>query len=300
MKPGTRAPQTGRTGRARRPRRKAARRALPVVAAALLLAACAPGIPDSGRGVGFGAYPEPRPGAGDAAAAVPLVSGGEISGETISPGLDLPTSAPAPRMADGASGPQAQVPAGAAAGAPPAADPPAPEAGTGTAQAAGGRSVPAAAVPAGTVPIAPDNPGLSDEQDFDAVSARETIESDRARLEAQRRAYQLIRPKPLPPRPKRSLALIVDYALSTNNRVGQPLYRRVGLFSRERFERNCAKYPSSDQAQEAFLRAGGPKRDRYGLDPDGDGFACYWDPEPFRMAVRSGGEAGQEPEGGGQ
>jgi hypothetical protein len=32
------------------------------------------------------------------------------------------------------------------------------------------------------------------------------------------------------------------------------------------------------------LSNGGPERDRLGLDPDGDGFACYWDPTPFRLA----------------
>jgi hypothetical protein len=40
-------------------------------------------------------------------------------------------------------------------------------------------------------------------------------------------------------------------------------------------------------AQIAFLERGGPKRDTLGLDPDGDGFACYWDPAPFRKAVNN-------------
>ena len=43
---------------------------------------------------------------------------------------------------------------------------------------------------------------------------------------------------------------------------------------------------SDAAAQEAFLKAGGPERDRYGLDPDGDGFACRWDPTPFRAAIK--------------
>ena len=33
------------------------------------------------------------------------------------------------------------------------------------------------------------------------------------------------------------------------------------------------------------LPCGGPERDPRGLDPDGDGFACDWDPAPFRAAV---------------
>lgn len=50
-------------------------------------------------------------------------------------------------------------------------------------------------------------------------------------------------------------------------------------------QRNCAGYASPDQAQIDFLANGGPQRDRKGLDPDGDGFACGWDPSPFRSAV---------------
>ena len=40
----------------------------------------------------------------------------------------------------------------------------------------------------------------------------------------------------------------------------------------------------SDLAQIEFLERGGPARDRLGLDPDGDGYACAWDPTPFRKA----------------
>ena len=37
-------------------------------------------------------------------------------------------------------------------------------------------------------------------------------------------------------------------------------------------------------AQAEFLRRGGPDRDPKALDPDGDGFACSWDPRPFQAA----------------
>ena len=43
---------------------------------------------------------------------------------------------------------------------------------------------------------------------------------------------------------------------------------------------------ADDVAQEAFLAQGGPQSDRKGLDPDGDGFACDWDPRPFRAALQ--------------
>lgn len=128
------------------------------------------------------------------------------------------------------------------------------------------------------------NPSISDEQDFSAVSARESIESDRERLAAQREQYTFIEPTAVPSRAGGTGPNIVEYALSTTNSVGQPVYRRSGLRGVSSSQRACAKYASPDLAQIAFLQAGGPKRDRKNLDPDGDGFACSWDPAPFRLA----------------
>ncbi len=144
-----------------------------------------------------------------------------------------------------------------------------------------GASLPTTAAPQ----VDLNNPGISDEQDFSAVSSRETIESDRQRMEANKEAYQVIQPQALPTRSGGSGPSVVEFALSTNNGVGEALYSRLTILSESRFNKNCAKYTSSDQAQQAFLKAGGPSRDRMGLDPDGDGFACYWDPSPFRRAV---------------
>ncbi|MBL3570489.1 hypothetical protein BV509_09440 [Rhodovulum sulfidophilum] len=128
--------------------------------------------------------------------------------------------------------------------------------------------------------------GISDEQSFAAVSARESIASDRQRLEQQREQYTFIPPEPLPPRPGGDGAGIIEYALSTTNPLGQPVYKRGRAVAPETLARRCAKYGSDDHAQEAFLKNGGPERDRLGIDPDGDGFACYWDPSPFRLAER--------------
>ncbi|MEL6168049.1 MAG: hypothetical protein AAFR35_05125 [Pseudomonadota bacterium] len=127
------------------------------------------------------------------------------------------------------------------------------------------------------------NPEISDEQDFEAVSARETIESDAERRQRQQEAYRVIAPTALPDRPDSGRPNIVDFALSTTNAVGQPVYRR-GSVSQSRYDRACAAYATADLAQEDFLRSGGPERDRKDLDPDGDGFACAWDPTPFRAA----------------
>lgn len=148
-----------------------------------------------------------------------------------------------------------------------------------TAMAAGTATNP---LPEGT-PVAP--AAISDEQSFDAVTARETPESDAARIAENREQYVVIQPTDLPPRPDGQGPSTVAFALATNNVPGQALYDRSSLFSSEsRFARNCAKYGGDDAAQQAFLDAGGPERDRYGIDPDGDGFACYWDPRPFRAA----------------
>ncbi len=223
-------------------------RLLAMVILAGLVSACTAPVPDSGRGVGFEPYGNGT--ASDTPVVTgPIVNGDEISDEAVAAGSDVPQASN--RLPLGT--------VGVDVGSEPPARPTPPE-------------------------IKLDNPGISDEQDFSAVTSRETIESDRERIAAQRQAYQVIAPKALPTRPGKSFASIVEFALSTTNSVGQPLYSRSKILAKARFERNCAKYPSSDLAQEAFLKAGGPQRDRYGLDPDGDGFACFWDPQPYRLA----------------
>jgi hypothetical protein len=77
------------------------------------------------------------------------------------------------------------------------------------------------------------------------------------------------------------------YALSTSNPIGTQLYSRAGFNLQAKAQRNCAQFASPDQAQIEFLSNGGPQRDRKGLDPDGDGYACGWDPSPFRSAVNN-------------
>lgn len=129
------------------------------------------------------------------------------------------------------------------------------------------------------------NAGISDENDFDAVAERQSIESDAQRIERNRAAYQVIEPTDLPSRAGAGGPNIVAYALKTSNPKGTSVYKRSSFNAQKKFERNCAKYPSPDKAQVAFLANGGPDRDRLGLDPDGDGYACGWDPAPFRTAA---------------
>lgn len=132
------------------------------------------------------------------------------------------------------------------------------------------------------------NVAISDEQDFGAVSERESIQSDAERLARRKAQYVQIQPKAVPTGSSGRAASVVQFALSTTNRVGESIYRRSGKVGGSRYTKNCAKYPSPDLAQTAFLESGGPQKDSKGIDPDGDGFACSWDPQSFRNA-RSGG-----------
>lgn len=130
--------------------------------------------------------------------------------------------------------------------------------------------------------IGTDNPGISDSQDFEAVSERRTREQDAERLREQRENYRMIPAEPLPK--DAEIPSIASFALSTRHPVGQKMYRRSifdGLFGSP-----CEDYATPDDAQLAFLEAGGPERDQLGLDPDGDGYACGWSPEPYRRMAR--------------
>jgi hypothetical protein len=125
------------------------------------------------------------------------------------------------------------------------------------------------------------NTGISQENNFDAVSGQRSIESDAARIAANRAQYQVIQPQALPERGE-SGPNIVAFALATNHPVGTKLYRRSGFNAANRYNRSCSVFRHQDQAQIAFLEAGGPERDRQGMDPDGDGYACTWDPSVYR------------------
>ena len=129
-----------------------------------------------------------------------------------------------------------------------------------------------------------DNPTISREQDFEAVSAERDIAADAERIRIAREQRQEIAPTPLE-RPADVGPNIFAYALDRARPVGS-----VGAYGRGlgagRAAPRCATYASPDLAQEAFLEAGGPERDRLALDPDGDGNACGWDPAVVRNAVQ--------------
>lgn len=249
------------------------------------LAGCAPEVPESG--VGFDSY---QSYAADRDAQLR----GEIPPSQLPPsnGFDPARVGAAIDAAD---------PSGAAPGAPlqgtvplSSAPPPAVQGGAYGAVIGSGATLeadrPRGNAPAGIAETTSEmaavgSPGISDEQDFNAVASRETIESDRQRIERNRAQYQVIAPTALPERTGDTGPNIVAYALGTTNQVGEPIYRRSALRLTSP-EAACKRYRSPDLAQQAFLESGGPERDPKGLDPDGDGFACAWDPRPFRTALQ--------------
>ena len=234
-------------------------------AAFVALAACDTAVPDSGAGVGFGDYEtyQKQKAARDA----------QLNGQAV-PGAPEVSSAPL-------AGSGAMQPQGTGSSADVAQETQAVLAAT----RANSGQVPIDASPSNPAPVQINNPaGISQENDFGAVDAQRSIEADAALRAAQQAQYQVIQPTALPQRSGTSGPSIVEYALSTSHPLGTSKYSRSSFNAQARYQKNCAKYPSPDLAQTEFLEKGGPSKDRLGLDPDGDGYACTWDPAPFRKA----------------
>ena len=77
---------------------------------------------------------------------------------------------------------------------------------------------------------------------------------------------------------------IAAYARSTDNPIGKRVYTRNYMRSSDE-PNNCSRFPIKDDAQRYFLANGGPELDPLKLDPDGDGYACFWNPEAFRLII---------------
>ncbi|KZY38518.1 hypothetical protein A3731_40145 [Roseovarius sp. HI0049] len=236
-----------------------------LVAALAAVSACSPGIPDSAAGVGFDDYSEYEANrqaraaaAQTGASAVPPA--GAVSDETTG------------RLATGTSDDSEDLARETQAAL--------------AATRAENAEEPLRASPNNPPPETVESAtGISTENDFNAVGDARSIESDAELIARNREQYQVIQPTALPSRSGNTGPNIVEYALATKHPVGSKVYNRIGLNKQARYERNCAKYSSADRAQIDFLANGGPNRDRMGLDPDGDGYACGWNPAPFRIAV---------------
>ena len=73
----------------------------------------------------------------------------------------------------------------------------------------------------------------------------------------------------------------VQFAVKTTHPVGKRRYNRLTV-NMGNVTKPCLRYQSEELAQYAFLRSGGPNIDSRGVDPDGDGYACGWDPSVYR------------------
>lgn len=268
--------------------------------AAMTLVACGQPVPDSGAGVGFQDYDsflrEQEAAAARASTLVDPVTGLPMGTAPASGGFSTDIAAAA---IDRATGTAPAAPT-QLTGSPLSAAPLTP---TGALDPMAATTTAAVPVYDPNAPLDPNRPrgnepttiagttsemtgiaggGISDEQDFGAVSSRETIESDKERIARNRAQYTVIQPTAVPERTADTGPNLVQYALSTTHNPGTQMYSRSSIRLTDP-NVACARFTSSDFAQQAFLTAGGPQRDRKGLDPDGDGFACAWDPRPFRL-----------------
>ncbi|MBL4767053.1 MAG: hypothetical protein JKY94_04970 [Rhodobacteraceae bacterium] len=255
-------------------------RAVYAAIALCAVAACTPGIPDSGAGVGFDNSVEAQRAReaaleyGTTLNGQPLVPPTVISPETLS---TVPVATPITSQPLSATG----TPTGSGA------DIAAETAAALSAANSNSGQAPLQASPSNPAPVRLSNPGISDENNFGSVADERSISDDAERIANSRQQRQQIQPTALPKRSGSSQPNIVAYALQTDNPRGTRLYSRTGISLASKSNRNCAKFVSPDQAQSAFLANGGPQKDRQALDPDGDGYACTWDPSPFRQAVKN-------------
>jgi hypothetical protein len=209
-------------------------------ALALMLGACTPSTTETGAGVGFQDYNSYVRGA----APVPAPTGVPVTVLPPGGGFDPAAAAAAIDRAQGVA---------PVATATPTATAPLPSAVTPLPTDSNNR--PRGGAPTGIKEESGEvanHTGISDEQDFNAVSARETIESDKERIERNRAEYVVVQPKDLPQRPGDTGPNIVEFALATKHAPGVQMYKRSGIGVRSA-ESACAKYSSPDQAQQDFL-----------------------------------------------
>ena len=249
-----------------------------VAALGFALSACQPAIPDSARGAGFDSF-DAQQSRRDAALA--------SSGSAIGASGNAPMSAAMPAPASVSASPLGSVDDGSAAATAAETtrilDATRPG-GLGNDAATNSGQEPLNASPSNPAPPVLNAEGISQENNFDAVSGERSIQGDAARIAANRAQYRVVQPEALPERTDAG-PNIVAYALQSSHPVGTAVYTRRGFNKERKYARACAQYSHPDQAQIAFLAAGGPQRDREGMDPDGDGYACTWNPAPYRRSV---------------
>ncbi|UWQ94926.1 hypothetical protein K3728_14675 [Rhodobacteraceae bacterium M385] len=81
------------------------------------------------------------------------------------------------------------------------------------------------------------------------------------------------------------LARVAAFALRTTHQPGERQWRRNPF--RTDGQDFCLEFETRDEAQDRFLADGGPERDPNGMDPDGDGFVCGFDPSALRASANA-------------
>jgi hypothetical protein len=164
---------------------------------------------------------------------------------------------------------------------------------TGIASSAGGNSFSSTPVPVTvegsglTTTLTPSASGTGAGLDQDRINLmqwtleQQKIDAAKAQRDLDAAKAQLVIYKPTGSVPQDSGPNVALYAIQSTNAVGQSIYSRSAT-ARLTGMGGCGRYRDGDSAQRAFLAAGGPQEDRMGLDPDGDGFACKFDPSIYR------------------
>ena len=114
---------------------------------------------------------------------------------------------------------------------------------------------------------------------------QQSIEKTKAEqflLEARKKRI-IIEVQPIEGTTKKPEINIALYARQTKNAVGQKIFNRIKI--KKKKSDPCLSFLSNDDAQRFFLTNGGPKTDFMNLDPDGDGFACVWNPTQYRTLI---------------
>ena len=110
----------------------------------------------------------------------------------------------------------------------------------------------------------------------------EKIAAAKFLLEA-RQKRRVIQPEEIENLSKKLLINLALYARQTSNAVGEKIYIRPPI-KKEKLD-PCLRFVSSEDAQRFFLKKSGPQKDFWNLDPDGDGFACKWNPDQYRKLL---------------
>ena len=107
----------------------------------------------------------------------------------------------------------------------------------------------------------------------------EKAQAEKFHLEAQQKRI-IIDPQPTSEPNEKSEINVALYGRLTSNKVGEQIYTRIK--TKRKKTDPCRRFVAADDAQRFFLEHSGPQKDLWNLDPDGDGFACHWNPELYR------------------